>query len=66
MKHILKPLLIICLYELSKAIIYEIIVRKQANDMVDVPKDYEERFEEIAERLKDKHAMVKAYKIGRF
>lgn len=41
MKHILKPLLIICLYELSKAITYEIIVRKQANDMVDVPRDYE-------------------------
>lgn len=41
MKHILKPLLIIFLYELSKAIIYEIIVRKQANDMVDVPRDYE-------------------------
>ncbi len=41
MKHILKPLLIIFLYELSKAITYEIIVRKQANDMVDVPRDYE-------------------------
>ncbi|WP_323702035.1 hypothetical protein P3T86_05675 [Staphylococcus nepalensis] len=40
-KHILKPLLIIFLYELSKAITYEIIVRKQANDMVDVPRDYE-------------------------
>ncbi|MDW8551117.1 hypothetical protein AABD38_08875 [Staphylococcus nepalensis] len=40
-KHILKPLLIIFLYELSKAITYEIIVRKQANDMVEVPRDYE-------------------------
>ncbi|MDK9867049.1 MULTISPECIES: transcriptional activator RinB [Staphylococcus] len=36
-KHILKPLLIIFLYELSKAITYEIIVRKQANDMVEQP-----------------------------
>lgn len=41
-KRILKTLLIIAVYELSKEITYEIIVRKQANDMVDVPKDYEE------------------------
>ena len=41
MKRILKTLLIIALYELSKEITYELIVRKQANDMVDVPRDYE-------------------------
>lgn len=41
-KRILKTLLIIALYELSKEITYEIIVRKQANDIVDkTPKDYE-------------------------
>lgn len=40
--RILKTLLIIFLYELSKEITYEIICRKQANDMVDkCPKDYE-------------------------
>lgn len=40
--RILKTLLIIFLYELSKEITYEIIVRKQANDMVDqYPMDYE-------------------------
>lgn len=37
MKRILKTLLIIALYELSKEITYEIIVRKQANDMVKLP-----------------------------
>lgn len=31
----LKTLLIIFMYELSKEITYEIIVRKQANDMID-------------------------------
>ncbi|WP_217983463.1 transcriptional activator RinB [Staphylococcus nepalensis] len=36
MKHILKPLLIIFLYELSKAITYKIIVRK-ANNMMEQP-----------------------------
>lgn len=41
MKHIFKSLLIICLYELSKAITYGIIARKQAKHMVDIPKDYE-------------------------
>lgn len=42
MKQILKTLMIIALYELSKEITYEIICRKQANDMVDkYPKDYE-------------------------
>jgi len=59
MKYILKPLLIIFLYELSKAITYEIIVRKQANDMVDVPRDYEE----IA-RVQGKKATLKAYNFG--
>lgn len=42
MKRILKTLLIIALYELSKEITYEIIVKKQANDIVDkAPTDYE-------------------------
>ncbi|MGW7906932.1 transcriptional activator RinB [Staphylococcus pseudoxylosus] len=42
MKRIFKTLLIIALYELTKEITYEIIVRKQANDIVDkTPKDYE-------------------------
>lgn len=41
-KRILKTLLIIALYELSKEVTYEIIVRKQANDMVDKTSiDYE-------------------------
>ncbi|WP_436950400.1 transcriptional activator RinB [Staphylococcus xylosus] len=40
---ILKTLLIITLYELSKEITYEIICRMQANDVVDkAPTDYEE------------------------
>ncbi|MDW5471987.1 transcriptional activator RinB [Staphylococcus equorum] len=34
-KRILKTLLILFMYELSKEITYEIIVRKQANDMID-------------------------------
>lgn len=37
MKRIFKTLLIIALYELSKAITYEVIVKKQANDMVELP-----------------------------
>ncbi len=37
MKRILKILLTIVLYELSKEITYEIIVKKQANDMVELP-----------------------------
>lgn len=42
MKPILKTLLIITLYELSKEITYEIICRRQANDLVDkAPTDYE-------------------------
>lgn len=36
-KRILKTLLIVALYELSKEITYEIIVRNQANDMVEQP-----------------------------
>lgn len=41
-KRILKTLLIIALYELSKEITYAIISRRQANDMVDkAPTDYE-------------------------
>ncbi|WP_426457024.1 transcriptional activator RinB [Staphylococcus cohnii] len=38
-KQILKLLLTLALYELSKEVTYEIICRMQANDMV--PKDYE-------------------------
>lgn len=40
--RILKTLLIIALYELSKEITYEIICRRQANGMLDkAPTDYE-------------------------
>lgn len=39
--RILKTLLIITLYELSKYVTNEIITRKQANDAVDQPCDYE-------------------------
>ena len=39
---ILKTLLIITLYELSKYVTNEIITRRQANDDIDQPKDYEE------------------------
>ncbi|MCE7787001.1 transcriptional regulator [Staphylococcus xylosus] len=40
--RILKTLLIITLYELSKYVTNEIITRKQANDTVDqYPMDYE-------------------------
>lgn len=38
---ILKTLLIIALYELSKYVTNEIITRVQANDEIDQPKDYE-------------------------
>lgn len=38
---ILKTLLIIALYELSKYVTNEIITRVQANDDVDTPCDYE-------------------------
>lgn len=41
MKQILKLLLTLALYELSKEITYEIICRMQAKDMVEQPKDYE-------------------------
>lgn len=37
MKRIFKTLLIIALYELSKETTYEVIVKKQANDMVEQP-----------------------------
>ncbi|MEB7800422.1 transcriptional activator RinB [Staphylococcus xylosus] len=42
MKPILKTLLIITLYELSKYVTNEIIIKLQANDDIDQPKDYEE------------------------
>lgn len=38
----LKTLLIITLYELSKYVTNEIIIKLQANDDIDQPKDYEE------------------------
>ncbi|PHK50780.1 transcriptional activator RinB [Staphylococcus edaphicus] len=42
MKPILKTLLIIALYELSKYVTNEIIIKLTANDAVDkVPMDYE-------------------------
>ncbi|MDW4456693.1 transcriptional regulator [Staphylococcus saprophyticus] len=40
--RILKTLLIITLYELSKYVKNEIIIKLQANDDIDQPKDYEE------------------------
>ncbi|MEJ7393123.1 transcriptional regulator [Staphylococcus saprophyticus] len=40
-KRILKTLLIIALYELSKYVTNEIIIKLQANDDIDQPKDYE-------------------------
>ena len=39
--RILKTLLIIAVYELSKYVTNEILIRKQANDDIDQPKDYE-------------------------
>ncbi|MDW4148548.1 transcriptional regulator [Staphylococcus saprophyticus] len=39
---ILKTLTIITLYELSKYVTNEIIIKLQANDDIDQPKDYEE------------------------
>ncbi|NWN86867.1 MULTISPECIES: transcriptional activator RinB [Staphylococcus] len=42
MKRIFKTLLIIALYELSKEVAYEMIIRKQANDIVNnTPMGYE-------------------------
>ena len=38
---ILKTLLIITLYELSKYVTNEILIKLQANDDIDQPKDYE-------------------------
>ena len=40
--RILKTLLIIAVYELSKYVTNKILIRKQANDDIDQPKDYEE------------------------
>ncbi|MDW3928278.1 transcriptional activator RinB [Staphylococcus saprophyticus] len=40
--RILKTLLIIAVYELSKYVTNEIIIKLQANDDIDQPKDYEE------------------------
>lgn len=40
--RILKTLLIIALYELSKYVTNEIIIKLQANDDIDQPKDYHE------------------------
>lgn len=41
--RILKTLLIIAVYELSKYVTNEIIIKLQANDDIDQPKDYEEK-----------------------
>jgi len=38
---ILKTLLIIALYELSKYVTNQILIRKQANDDIDTPCDYD-------------------------
>lgn len=40
--RILKTLLIVTLYELSKYVTNEILIKLQANDDIDQPKDYEE------------------------
>lgn len=40
--RILKTLLIIAVYELSKYVTNEILIKLQANDDIDQPKDYEE------------------------
>lgn len=42
--RILKTLLIITLYELSKYVTNAIITCRQANDDIDQPKDYEEEY----------------------
>lgn len=39
--RILKTLLIIALYELSKYVTNEILIKLYANDEIDQPKDYE-------------------------
>ncbi|MBF0814060.1 hypothetical protein IR133_10045 [Staphylococcus saprophyticus] len=62
---ILKTLLIIALYELSKEITYEIICRRQANDMVDkAPTDYEVT-KSITES-QGKRTKLNAYNMGGF
>ncbi|WP_454909988.1 transcriptional activator RinB [Staphylococcus saprophyticus] len=40
--RILKTLLIIAVYELSKYVTNEIIIKLQANDDIEQPKDYHE------------------------
>ena len=40
--RIFKTLLIIALYELSKYVTNEILIKLSANDDIDQPKDYEE------------------------
>lgn len=65
MKRILKTLLIIGLYELSKEITYEIICRRQSNDMVDkAPTDYE--VTKRATESQANRAKLKAYNLGGF
>ncbi|WP_336832972.1 transcriptional activator RinB [Staphylococcus pseudoxylosus] len=61
--RILKTLLIIALYELSKEITYEIICRRQANDMVDkAPTDYE--VTKGATQSQENRAKLRAYYLG--
>ncbi|MDK9870083.1 transcriptional activator RinB [Staphylococcus equorum] len=57
--RILKTLLIIAVYELSKYVTNEIITRRQANDAVDVPRDY-------AEIIRDQNKQMKTlmYNLG--
>ena len=63
--RILKTLLIIFLYELSKEITYEIICRKQANNMVDkYPKDYE--ITKSISKSQSNYTILEAYKYGGF
>lgn len=63
--RILKTLLIIALYELSKEITYEIISRMQANDMVDkAPTDYEVTKRAIESQAN--RAKLNAYNTGGF
>ncbi|WP_436961591.1 transcriptional activator RinB [Staphylococcus xylosus] len=63
--RILKTLLIIALYELSKEITYEIICRRQANDMVDkAPTDYE--LTKSIEQSQANRAKLIAYNTGGF
>ncbi|WP_152609417.1 transcriptional activator RinB [Staphylococcus saprophyticus] len=40
--RILKTLLILFMYELSKYVTNEILIKLSANDEIDQPKDYEE------------------------